>query len=130
MGVGVMRVVALVVLSLVLAAPAQASFFGPGPWNTPLPANPALDSNSTPIVPAMSTQISLAAQQGNQPYINTKDYSVPIWSASTTRQPLIFDNDPTKSISKAIAELNATGGLPIPPGAQPANGTDGHIVIY
>src|SRR3954470_4250714 len=113
MGVGVMRVVALVVLSLVLASPAQASFVGPGPWNTPLPANPALDANSTPIVAAMSTQISVAAQQGSPPYINTKDYSVPIWPASTSRQPLIFDNDPTKTISQAIADLNATGGLPI-----------------
>lgn len=130
MGSGVTRVIALAVLSLVLAAPAQASFFGPGPWNTALPANPALDANSTPIVTTMSTKISLAAQQGSQPYINTTAYSVPIWPASTSVQPLVFDNDPNKTISKAIADLNATGGLPIPAGAQPADGTDGHIVIY
>src|SRR4051812_24941925 len=119
MGSGVTRVVALVMLSLVLAAPAQASFFGPGPWNTPLPANPALDANSSAIVSAVKTQIDRAQATNSPPYINTSEWSVPIWPASTTRQQLVFDNDPNKSISKAIADLNATGGLPIPANAKP-----------
>src|SRR4051812_36991743 len=130
MGVGVMRVVALVVLSLVLAAPAQASFFGPGPWNTPLPANPALDLNSAVIVASMTATITSERQNGSPPYINTNKYSIPIWPASTTKQPLILDNVATKSISKAVADLNAAGGLPIPANAKPAIGTDSHIVIY
>src|SRR4051812_21644277 len=132
MAAGAMRVVALTMLvACACAARADASFFGAsGPWNAALPSAPALDANSAPIVTAMSQRISAAEQRGAPPSINTTSYSTPVWPASGTRRRLVYDNDPNTSMAKAIAALNAAGGLPIPAGAQPGAGTDGQIVIY
>jgi hypothetical protein len=126
------RVGALILLALaVFATSAQASFFGPtGPWNAPLPATPAVEANSAAIVTTMVGKITASSRLDRFPYINTTSYSTPIWAAAAPRRRLVYDNDPNSSIGQAIAALNAAGGLPIPPDAQPARGTDGHIVIY
>src|SRR3954471_14969723 len=132
MAAGAMRVFALITLvCAVLAAPAHASFFGPtGPWNAALPTSPGVDANSTAIVTAMSTTISTAALRGKWPSINTTSYSTPIWPRTWPRREVVYDNDPNTSFAQAIDALNKLGGLPIPAEAQPAPGTDGHIVIY
>ena len=132
MAAGARRAGALALLALVvLAAPASASFFGPtGPWNVALPASPALDPNSSAIVTAMAAKITTAARLNRPPAINTTADSTPIWPATWPRRRLVYDNDPNSSIGRAIAALNDMGGIPIPANAQPAPGTDGHIVIY
>jgi hypothetical protein len=126
----------LVGLVAVLAASGTAegaSFFSPsGPWNATVLANPALESNSAAIVSTMSNLIAAkVAAGGPNPYIQTTTYSTPLYNvdASTPKQPLTIDPGTGHQVPLVNA-INANGGVPIPAGAQPAAGTDGHITIY
>jgi hypothetical protein len=115
---------------LIPAASAQAlSLFSPtGPWNGPLPASPALDPNSAAIVSTMASKIATIQAGGTYPYLNTVNYSTPIYRVgpSTPKHPITMNTSDT-TLQNAI---NANGGVPFPAGAQPAPGTDGHITVY
>jgi hypothetical protein len=115
------------------ATSAQAGeYFSPtGPWNAPIPANPTLDPNSGPIVSTMTSTINSLAAQQVPPNVNTDKSSVPIYYAnsSTPKQPITIDGNQNHH-TVLRREINEEGGVPFPAGAQPAPGTDGHIVVY
>jgi hypothetical protein len=96
-------------------------------WNTPVASNAALDPSSQQLAKAFNTEISreLTAEEG--PGISTTAYSVPIYKVPT--------DQPNKrvrlmSATSAPALQAAWSEVPIPPGAHPAAGTDGALVVW
>ena len=90
-------------------------------WN-PIPANPAIDTNSAPIVSSL-------AANGAQRVASLHDYSVSLQgpngiSAATPRYDVAFVNDPAWG-----PDPNGTDTVPIPNGTPVPPGTDGHLSI-
>src|SRR3954451_24058935 len=129
------RAVLLVALTLAMLVPAGAaqamSVFSPtGPWNAPIGTSPTIDPNSGPIVSQMSNTIAtkMSGSPAKYPNISTTQYSTPVYvvGPGTPKRPIKMDSTNT-ALSNAIV---ADHGVPFPAGAQPADGTDGHIVVY
>jgi len=91
-------------------------------WNTPVAANAGIDSRSSALVAALTQS---AAAGGTYP--NTTKYSAPLYVVGPT-QPLVHviqDDGPWgASLQKVLDQ-----GVPIPPNAKPAVGTDSTLVI-
>lgn len=103
-------------------------FFSPTSfWNAPLADDAALDPDSTAIAAAFATLIALERQGGNEPWINTTDYSVPIYTVPEG-QPTV----PVQLTSpfSAPALQSAWSAVPLPPQARPAGGTDRTLVVW
>jgi hypothetical protein len=123
-------VTTLAVLATAGTAAAASFFSATGPWNAPIPANPALEASSATIVARVANTISTQiATGGTVPYLQTSTYSTPIWPAATSNQQIVIDstNGNRMTLVNAIA---GNGGVPFPAHAQPAAGTDGHITVY
>lgn len=114
-------------LSGALSSPAPASSaasarpFSPDSfWNMPLAAGAPLDVRSGAYVAALQRQLRTWV-----PYVNTTRYSTPVYEVDsrTPTVPVIFDN--------RQADLESVfARVPIPANARPAEGTDGHMVIW
>jgi len=95
-------------------------------WNTTLADNESLNPNSANLV----TQL-VAETKVSQPWFNTSKYSTGVYTVDSTvtaKVPVsIIRNGVTLSFT-ALHTLTSKG-VPIPEGAVPAAGTDGHITI-
>jgi hypothetical protein len=109
------------------AEAAPFRFFGPTSfWNEKVPADAAVDPNSAAIVSALS-ELELSEQAAKHgPAINTKEWSVPIYTVpatqATVRVALVN--------STSTALQSAWSAVPLPSNAQPAAGTDEHLVVW
>jgi hypothetical protein len=104
-------------------------FFSPTSfWNEALPANAPLDPSSAGVVGAFDTEIANeeAAKKGPA-NINTTEWSVPIYTVPAD-QPVVKVTLGRASMSSALQ--SAWGVVPLPAGAQPAAGTDEHLVVW
>jgi hypothetical protein len=105
--------------------PAPFRLFAPtSVWNEQLPANAPLDPTSTAVVGAFD---QLVAQESpkNQLNINATSWSVPIYTVPAS-QPTV-----KVLLKKSSPPLQtALTAVPLPPGAQPAQGTDKHLVVW
>jgi len=115
------------------AAPAdvapQRRFFAPDSvWNAPLPDNAPLDPQSTPITSAFRAEIAreLAARTG--PWIQTTDYSTPIYTVGPGQPRVRIALDVTASYGATLQRAFAS--VPLPADARPATGADGHLTVY
>lgn len=100
-------------------------FFGPGSvWNTPLTANAALDPDSSRYV---RTLVTAAARPGGA-WINTTEYSVPIYTVPAGLRGVNVSLN--RNVYFAPEIRRAFTGVPIPPDARPAGGTDRHMIIH
>jgi hypothetical protein len=103
-------------------------------WNLPQKRNrPGLDPSSGERVRALSGLIEYRKRLpqflgGGYPGLGADTYSTPIYrvARSTRRVPVTVHTDPHKRGFIGVA----AAGVPIPPGATPAAGTDGHMTIY
>ena len=123
---------ALAATAMAASAAQAGTYFAPtGPWNAPIAASPSLDPNSAAIASNVASTVATKIQSGTYPYINTSSYSTPVYvvGASTPKQPLKMDQNGAQN-TPLINAINANGGVPFPPNAQPAPGTDGAIVVY
>jgi hypothetical protein len=127
---------AAAVVAALAAAPARAeqAFSPAGPWNKPIAANPALEPTSAAQVNALATYIRLKADplhpEHSFPYFQHANYSTPIHrvgAGAPKRSLTINGNRPHQQT--LIQSINGNGGVPFPPGAQAADGTDGHITV-
>jgi hypothetical protein len=103
-------------------------FFSPSSfWNEEVPSDAELDPNSSSIVEAFNEQISSEQETKSGPSIATTDYSVPIYTVPAD-QPMV----PVKLLghSTHTALRSAFEAVPLPPNAQPAAGTDKHLVVW
>ncbi len=104
-------------------------FFSPiSFWNEPVPASAALDPHSAAIVNAFEAEIAKAenAKKG-LPTVNTTAWSVPIYTVPAGQPTVKVTREGTSS---APALQSAWDAVPLPAGAQPAAGTDKHMVVW
>jgi hypothetical protein len=103
-------------------------FFSPSSfWNEALPADAPLDPRSAALVGAFDEEVAREEQFDQAPYINTTAYSVPIYTVPV--------NEPTVRVTLDHTEpppalQSAWDAVPLPSDAQPAVGTDGHLVVW
>lgn len=103
-------------------------FFSPQSfWNTPLTHQAPLDTSSTPLVDTFAKEIGRELEAGNGPWINTTDYSVPIYTVPKS-QPTVRVR--LSSAFSAPALQSAWRDVPLPPHARPAEGSDRSLVIW
>ena len=112
------------------ATPGEAPFrfFSPTSfWNTPLAGDATLDPESTAITAAFEATIAQELQNEIGPWINTTDYSVPIYTVPA-EQPTVpvqlFSQFYSPSLQSAWREV------PLPPDARPSAGSDQHLVVW
>jgi hypothetical protein len=104
-------------------------FFAPTSfWNQPLAAAAPLDPSSAELMQALNATISAEEQAGvGGPWIDTSSYSVPIYTVPadepTVRVELVDHSaEPTLQ--------SAWNAVPLPANAQPARGSDAHLVVW
>ncbi len=101
-------------------------FFSPSSfWNEPVPTNASLAPDSAAIVGVFVEEIAAAESSGGGPTINTTRWSVPIYTVPA--------NEPTvrvRLLHKSAALQAAWDAVPLPSNAQPAAGTDKHLVVW
>jgi hypothetical protein len=111
---------ALTALSVVAPTAASAQWFAPSSfWNTPLSSQAQLDARSDTWVQHLAGKVNTYG-----PWINTSQYSVPIYT--------VPDTQPTTRVwidNYAPTYQRDFQAVPIPANAQPAAGTDHHLVI-
>ncbi len=96
-------------------------------WNKTLSAGAPLDPNSAALVGALDEEIAHEQEAGSGPWINTKSYSVPIYTVPPD-QATVAVKLATKISASALQE--ALQSVPLPPDAKPAAGTDGELVVW
>ena len=104
-------------------------FFSPGSfWNRPLPADAPLDPSSAAVVGAFDEEIANeeAANKGAA-NINTIEWSVPIYTVPA-HQPTVKVT--LEDASRTPALQSAWDAVPLPADAQPAAGSDEHLVVW
>ncbi len=90
-------------------------------WNTPIPANPAIDPDSGAMVQALVK----ATRETYDPILNMRTWSVPVYvaDAKTPRYDVAITGSNTKYGFQAMVNV------PIPSNAKPDPQRDGHMVI-
>ena len=109
------------------AEAAPFRFFAPTSfWNERLSADAPVDPHSVAIVSALSELASTEQAEKKGPAINTKEWSVPIYTVpagqATVRVALVNKN--------STALQAAWAAVPLPANAQPAAGSDEHLVVW
>ncbi len=104
-------------------------FFSPTSfWNEELPVNAPLDPNSALIVGPLDELVAKEEQEKEGPAINTTSWSVPLYTVPAG-QPMVKVT--LKNASKTSAALQSSWeAVPLPANAQPAAGTDKHLVVW
>jgi hypothetical protein len=103
-------------------------FFSPVSfWNVRLAANAPLDPTSAAVVAALNKTIAAEEQAKTGPWINTTEYSIPIYTVPA--------NQPTTRVQLANETHNpalskAWSAVPLPANAQPAAGSDGILAVW
>jgi hypothetical protein len=102
-------------------------FFAPTSfWNMEVPDSAPLDPNSGPIVAAFNALVQKELREKDGPSINTTEWSVPLYTVSLKVPKVHVKLD----APNAPALQEAWDAVPIPPGAKPARGADGRLVIW
>lgn len=108
-----------------MATPAPAAPFAPSsPWNAPLPDDAPIAADSDALVAKLNGWVSAEVQGHYGPFINTTSYSIPVYTAgaATPTTDVILDWW-SPALNAALQDV------PIPAGAQPAAGSDQHLVV-
>ncbi len=101
-------------------------------WNTLVPADASLDPRSAELAGAFGAEAASevqedeAGKQGAWISIVTTTCSIPIYTVPAD-QPTVRV---TLKGGQAAALQEAWDAVPLPPNAQPAAGTDGHLVVW
>jgi len=112
-----------------LEPPSPVRFFSPTSlWNSALAARAPLDLTSAAVVGALDKEIAKAAEaKKGEATINTTAWSVPIYTVPAA-EPTVKVT--VENASPQPALQSAWSAVPLPPGAQPAAGTDEHLVVW
>jgi hypothetical protein len=110
--------------------PVCGSFFAPtSVWNSPLPADARLDPASDAVTASLLAQVREAYARNFGPTINTTSFSAPIYTVSASQPRVGVVLDRRETWARPLARV-LRSGIPIPPGARPAAGTDRHLVVW
>ena len=89
-------------------------------WNAPLADDEPLDAKSAQYVGRLHSLL-----REHDPYVNTTRYSTPVYTVPADQPTVRVRLDNThEDLREAFREV------PIPPGARPAAGSDGHMVVW
>jgi hypothetical protein len=103
-------------------------FFSPNSfWNEPPSAGAALDPSSAVVVGELDNEVAEEEKDGNGPYINTTNWSVPIYAVAADQPTLKVT---LQDASKSPALQSAWDAVPMPADAKPAAGGDKHLVVW
>jgi hypothetical protein len=105
-----------------ISVSAWRPFSADSPWNTPIPPNPELQSDSAQLVQAFRT----SSPQWPFISINVSGYSIPLYwaDADTTSYPMSVDYG-----GQGWGGSNTTASMPIPAGAEPDPQSDHHMLV-
>lgn len=97
-------------------------------WNARLPVHAPLDPTSPIRTAAFTAEIRREIDAGTGPWISEDSYSTPIYTVGPGQptMPVRLDTGSWGASLQAAFEQ----GVPIPPDATPAAGTDGHLTVY
>ena len=93
-------------------------------WNAPLATGAPVASDSAAYVAQLNSQVS---HYGS--WINTYQYSVPVYKVSDTQPTVPVTLDTSGGSAQQLA-VDFRAGVPIPNGAKPASGTDQSMVVW
>jgi hypothetical protein len=103
-------------------------FFSPTSfWNRQLSSEAPLDPDSAPIMDAFQAEIAREKREGTPPTINTRRWSVPIYTVPADQPTVRIEHEGAGS-SPSLQQ--AWRAVPLPPGAHPAAGSDRHLVVW
>jgi len=111
----------------ILPAPVRELHFAPtSVWDAPLPADAPIAPDSWARLDPMLDHVEARQADMFFPSISISSYSTPVYIVPLLqpRVPVILDAW-NPSLKRALSE-----GVPIPPNARQAAGTDGHLTIY
>ena len=109
------------------AEPAPFRFFAPTSfWNSSVPAVAPSDPSSEAMVAALNAEVLAEVVAKHGPAINTTSWSVPVYTVPAN-QPLVSVT-PTRYVPAALK--SAWSAVPLPANAQPAVGSDAHLVVW
>jgi hypothetical protein len=77
---------------------------------------------------ALTAEVRDEVQQGTGPGISTTSYSTPIYVVGASQPGVAVNLDGEGAGDHALQQ--ALDAVPIPPGARPAAGSDGHLTVY
>jgi hypothetical protein len=98
-------------------------------WNKPLGESPALDPSSPTLVNTLASEAEAERTRGNGPWIETSTYTTPLYKVPRSQPTVrVALKDPSANWRKSLQK--AFVSVPIPPGAKPAGGTDGHMTVW
>jgi hypothetical protein len=103
-------------------------FFSPHSfWNEAVPADAAVDPSSAQLVGALAAQVAGEVAAAKGPFITTNPYGVPLYRvpADQPTVPVELVGHPGER-----ALRSAWRAVPLPAGARPAAGSDGHLVVW
>lgn len=113
------------------AAPAVLRLFAPDSvWNTRLAPEAELDPSSPALVTALLAEVQREQAAGVGPYINTTQYSTPIYRVGADQPPVYVHLESPDTHPSRRALQSAFAAVPIPAHAVPAAGSDGHMTIW
>ena len=95
-------------------------------WNRPLADDAPLDPNAHAITTSFLEEVERDYRSGLHPTINTTSYSAPVYTVPRGQRwvPVTIETARTQELKDALSRI------PIPRGARPAPGSDGHLVVW
>jgi hypothetical protein len=101
-------------------------FFSPTSfWNEELLADAPLDPTSAAVVGAFNEKMAATTEAKKGPTILTTGFSVPIYTVPASQPTIVVTYTGTSASLQA-----AWDAVPLPADAQPAAGTDKHLVVW
>lgn len=109
-------------------APTPFRFFSPTSfWNQAVPADAAVESSSAAVISAFLGEIEAEQEEKKGPTVNTTSWSVPIYKVGASAPTL---NVTLEKESSSPALQAAWQAVPLPEDADPAQGSDKHLVVW
>jgi hypothetical protein len=97
-------------------------------WNRPLAADAPVDPSSPRLVAALVREVAREQEAAIGPWIQTRSYSTPVYEVPAAQPTVRVALDNAEPWAETLrAALRA---VPIPRGARPAEGSDGHLTIW
>jgi hypothetical protein len=127
--------VALLALAPALLLPSLATAADPTPtsewfapasiWNRPLPEASEVVANSAAYVGSLVHQVEEFG-----PWINTNEYSAPVYRVEADQPRVPVRLEPAEGGGATPTLRAALSSVPLPADAEPAAGTDHHLVVW
>jgi hypothetical protein len=99
-------------------------------WNAPLAPDAPVDPASAQLVSALDVEVASEVTRGIGPWIATSTASTPLYQVPADEPRVRVTLDAPATIPGRSALQAALDAVPIPPGARPAAGPDGHMTIW